>query len=152
MADPLSVTASIVGLVVPALHGTRLLLNDLEALVQAPKAITRLKEEVKSLDLALGSLRNIDEGEWKTLGATVATQAKATIQSCTQAYDGFRVDVEKWTKHSTDGTLGLRDRAKVGFFKQKQVKGMSEQLQNSKLAITEVVSIATLYTTRTQAR
>ena len=36
MADPLSITASVVGITVPALHGTRLLLDDLERLKDTP--------------------------------------------------------------------------------------------------------------------
>ena len=36
MADPFSITASVVGIVVPALHGTRLLLGDLQQLTDAP--------------------------------------------------------------------------------------------------------------------
>jgi hypothetical protein len=46
MADPLSITASIVGIIVPALHGTRLLLGDLQQLNDAPKTIKRLTDDV----------------------------------------------------------------------------------------------------------
>jgi hypothetical protein len=44
MADPLSITASAVGIIVPALHGTRLLLEDLQQLKDAPKTVKRLVE------------------------------------------------------------------------------------------------------------
>jgi hypothetical protein len=39
MADPLSIAASAVGIIVPALHGTRLLLEDLQQLKNAPKTV-----------------------------------------------------------------------------------------------------------------
>lgn len=42
MADPLSIAASVVGVTVPALHGTRLLLDELQNLKDAPKAVKRL--------------------------------------------------------------------------------------------------------------
>jgi hypothetical protein len=56
MADPLSIAASVVGVTVPALHGTRLLLDDLQQIRDAPETVQRLKDEVRSVDMALTSL------------------------------------------------------------------------------------------------
>ncbi|KAF5876255.1 uncharacterized protein Bfra_002658 [Botrytis fragariae] len=145
MADPLSITASIVGIVVPALHGTRLLLEDLQQLKDAPKTVNRLVDNVHSVDAALKSLQSIDEREWSLLGKGIAEQSETTINSCTQACDLFRADLQRWTKHSEGGKLSWQDQVKVGFFKQGQIKAMSEQLSNCRLAINSIVSIATLY-------
>ncbi|KAH8760640.1 hypothetical protein BGZ57DRAFT_770185 [Hyaloscypha finlandica] len=144
MADPLSIAASAVGVIVPALHGTRLLLEDLQQLKDAPKTVRRLVEDVHSVDTALKLLQSVEEREWGLLGAGIAEQSETTISSCTQACDLFRADLQRWTRHS-DGKLGWQDRANVGFFKQGQIKAMSEQLSNCKLTINSVVSIATLY-------
>ena len=70
MADPLSVAASIVGVTVPALHGTRLLLDDLQGIADAPKAVESLKEDLLSVDMALKSLQAVKDPEWKSLGET----------------------------------------------------------------------------------
>lgn len=147
MADPLTVAASIVGVTVPALHGTRLLLDDLKKLKDAPKTVNRLADDVHSFDVALKLLEGVEEREWKSLGTTVAEQSKTTISSYTQACDIFRTDLQRWTRHSEDGRLAWLDRANVGFFKQGQIKAISEQLQNCKLTINSVVSIATLCVT-----
>jgi hypothetical protein len=145
MADPLSITASVVGIVVPALHATRLLLADLQELKDAPKAVKRLVEDVRSVDTALELLNGIEEREWDLLGEDVAMQSKTTISSSTQACNLFRAELKKWTGHSEDGRLAWRDRANVGFFKKDQVKAMSEQLQSCKLAINLIVGVATLW-------
>jgi hypothetical protein len=144
MADPLSITASVVGIIVPALHGTRLLLEDLQQLKDAPKTVKRLVEDVHSVDTSLKLLQSVEDREWESLGVAIAEQSKTTISSCTQACDVFRTDLQRWTKHSGDGRFAWQDRANVGFFKQGQIKAMSEQLQNCKLTINSVVSIATL--------
>jgi hypothetical protein len=144
MADPLSIAASVVGITVPALHGTRLLLDDLEKLKDAPKTVKRLADDVHSVDAALKLLQNVKDREWESLGTSVAEQSKTTISSCTQACDLFRTDLKRWTRHSEDGKLAWQDRANVGFFKQGQIKAMSEQLQNCKITINTLVSIATL--------
>ena len=143
MADPLNLTASAVGIIVPALHGTRLrlLLEDLQQLKDAPKTVKRLVEDVHSVDTALKLLQKIEEREWGLLGEDVAKQS---ISSSTQACNLFRVDLQKWTRHSEDGKLVWLDRANVGFFKKDQVKAMSEQLQSCKLAINLIVGVATL--------
>ena len=146
MTDPLNITASAVGIIVPALHGTRLrlLLEDLQQLKDAPKTVKRLVGDVHSVDTALKLLQSVEEREWGLLGAGIAEQSETTISSCTQACDLFRADLQRWTRHSEDGKLAWQDRATVGFFKQGQIKAISEQLSNCKLTINSVVSIATL--------
>ena len=145
MTDPLSVAASIAGVAVPALHGTRLLFDDLQGIIDAPKSVEGLKEDLRSVDMALQSLQAINDSEWKSLGGTVANESKVAISTCTRACDMFRADLQHWTRHSEEGKLSWQDRANVGFFKQRQIKSTSEQLQTCKLTINSVVSIATLY-------
>jgi len=144
MPDPLTIAASTVGITVPALHGIRLLLKDLQQLKDAPKTVKRLVEDVHSVDTALELLQGVGDREWDLLGAGVAEESKTTISSCMQACDLFRPELQRWTRHSEDGTLAWRDRTNVGFFKQGQIKAMSEQLRNCKLTINSIVSIATL--------
>jgi hypothetical protein len=105
MADPLSIITSAVGIIVPALHGTQLLLEDLQQPKDAPKTVKRLVEDVHSVDTALKLLQRVEEREWGLLGAGIAEQSKATISSCTQACTLFRPDLQKWTRHSEDGKL-----------------------------------------------
>ncbi|KAF1974571.1 hypothetical protein BU23DRAFT_504989 [Bimuria novae-zelandiae CBS 107.79] len=145
MADPLSITAAVVGITAPALEGVRLLLNDLQQLKDAPKTVRRLLEDVHSVDAALGLLQSVENREWQLLGPDISKESERTISSCTQACFLFRTDLQRWTRHSDDGKLGWQDRAKVGLFKQGQIKAMSEQLQNCKLTVNSIVSIATLY-------
>jgi hypothetical protein len=144
MTDPLSVAAGVVGIAASALHGTRLLLDDLERLKGAPKTIKRLTDDVRSVEATLKLLQAVEDREWKSLGIAVAKQSKTTIDSCKQACELFRTDLQQWTRHSEDGKLAWQDRTSVGFFKKDQIKAMSEQLQNCKLSITNVVSVATL--------
>lgn len=145
MADPLSITASVVGITVPALHGLRLFLDDLQKIKDAPEAVTDLKDGIRSVTLALASLQGIPDREWELLGRTVADEATATISTCTRACDFLRADLLHWISHSQGGKLSWRDRATVGFLKQDRVRSMSQQLQNCKITINSVVSIATLY-------
>ena len=144
MADPLSIGAGVVGIIVPALHGSRLLLDDLQAIIDAPKALETLKNNVSLVEMALVSLQAVKDTDWELLGDAVAEQSKAAIQACTKACDLFYSDLQQWTKHSNEGTLSWNDRANVGFLKQRRIKAISNQLQTCHISINSVVSIATL--------
>ena len=144
MGEPLSTTASIIGIIVPALHGTRVLLEDLQGLKDAPKTITRLTDDVHSVHAGLELLHGVKDVDWESLGKGVNNQSRVTISRCTQACDHFKADLQKWTRHSEDGKLAWLDRATVGFFKKEQVKAMSDQLQICKLDINSIVNMATL--------
>ena len=118
MADPLSITASVVGIVIPALQATRLLLEDLQQLKDAPKTVKRLMEDVQSVNKELALLRGIADTDWELLGAGVDEHAKTTFNSCTQACRLFQTNLQRWMRHSEDGKLAWLDRTSVGFFKQ----------------------------------
>jgi len=145
MTDALSVAANIVGVAVAALHGTRLLLDDLKGIIDAPKAITTLKDDLLSVDTALKSIQGVQDQEWALLGDSVVEQSKATIKTCSESCKSFHVDLKRWTKHSDENALSFQDRVNVGFFKQKQIKAVSQQLQSCKTTINSVVGLATLY-------
>ena len=144
MTDPLSTTAGVVGITMAALHGIRLLIEDLQQLKEAPKTIRRLLADMQSVETSLKLLQDVGEREWDLLGASILEDSKTTISSCMQACRLFKSDLQRWTRHSEGGKLTWQDRASVGFFKQGQVKAMSEQLQNCKLSINLVISIGTL--------
>lgn len=145
MADPLSIAASIVGVTLPALEGTKLLINTLDQIRDAPKTITRLSQDVRSVETALGLLQRLEDRDWEPLGTTVADNSKTAINNYEKACKVFTTDLQQWTQHSGDGKLAWQDRARIGFWKTAQIKAMSDQLQNCKLSINTVVSIATLY-------
>lgn len=145
MADPVSAAAGFVGIIVPALHGARLLRRDIENLVDAPKAVGSLKEDLRSVDLAIEGLKAVKPAEWESLGQAVVEQSKVAVRTCESACDAFRSDLSRWTKHSEDGKLSLRDRFNVGFFQEQKIKSLSGQLQNCRSTINTAASTATLY-------
>ncbi|KXJ84590.1 hypothetical protein Micbo1qcDRAFT_170126 [Microdochium bolleyi] len=129
MADPFGITTGVVGIVVPALHATRLLLDDLRKISDAPSTVEALREDVGFVEATLESLKAAGQPQWTALGGTVAEQSEHAITSCTA---------------SCTNDISWRDRAGLGFFRESQIKAMSEQLQKYRATLTLVISTATL--------
>ena len=142
--DPLSVTAAVVGIAAPAVHAIHLLSEDIQKIVDAPETLNSLRKNLLSVDQALASLQAVSDAQWKSLGDTVVSQSKAATTSCGESCDRFRTALNRWTRHSEDGKLSLRDRAMVSFFRQGYIRSLSEQLQNCSIALISVTSTATL--------
>ncbi|KAK4119842.1 hypothetical protein N657DRAFT_674661 [Parathielavia appendiculata] len=150
--DPLSITAAIVGITAPTVHCIRLLSEDIQKIVDAPETLKSLRNDLLSVDQALASLHTVSDEQWRSLGETVVSQSKAATASCAESCDRFRTALSRWTRHSEDGKLSLRDRTMVGFFKQGYVKSMSEQLHHCKITLSSVVCIATLHSSLQQTQ
>lgn len=142
--DPLSITAGVVGIVAPTLHCVHVLVKDLQSIADAPEAVTALTNDLQSVDLALASVQTVTESQWRSLGDAVISQSRSVTTSCKTSCERFKTSLDRWTRHSTDGTLSWRDRATLGVFRQGHIKSMSEQLQNCNITLSSVASIATL--------
>ncbi|ETS85701.1 hypothetical protein PFICI_03726 [Pestalotiopsis fici W106-1] len=145
MADPLSITASIVGITVPALHAVRLLLDDVQKLSDAPNAAQQLRDDLGAVESAITSLQHVNDEDLANLGENIAANIRTTIRICQKTCESFRADLQRWTRHSDAEKLSWRDRTTIGFFKEGQIKSMSQQLQNCKTTINSTVGIAVLY-------
>ncbi|KAK7928765.1 hypothetical protein PG985_005763 [Apiospora marii] len=121
MADPVSIALGAAGILAPALHWTRLLVEDLRKISDAPSTLKTLHEDVRSVEAALQSLNVISPPQWEALGAAVFEQ------------------------HSNEGSISTRDRLSLGFVRQDQVKSMFEQLQKYLIALNLIISTATLH-------
>ncbi|KAK9349843.1 hypothetical protein V1523DRAFT_139696 [Lipomyces doorenjongii] len=119
-ADPLSIGAGVAGIIVPLLHGSRLLLDDLQCSIGALTPLETLKTDLSSVSMALTLLKAVKDVEWGLLGDVVVYQAKATSRTCAKACDLFRTDQQRWTK-SDAGKLSWQNRAPIGFLKQRQI-------------------------------
>ena len=144
MADPLSSAASIVGIAFPALQVIRLLSDDLHNIMEAPQTIQNLKADVSSARVAIQAIQAIEDLELEALGKPVVELVKVAIEHCAGACDSFRNDLQRWTKHSQSGKLSWQDRAKIGIFKEHQLRAMSEHLQSCKITCNTAVGVATL--------
>lgn len=145
MTDPLSVAAGVTGFITFALHGIRVLLEDLDQIKQAPENVLALREELRSVQRSITSLSSISHNDWNSIDSNITAEAESVIESCGQTCETFRGRIEHWTRHSSGDKLSVLDRPHIGFFKSSEMKSMQGKLQAFKISIVCVASLATLY-------
>jgi hypothetical protein len=147
MPEPVLSTASaIVSLIVPALHITRILRDDVKRIKDAPQEIRDLSADVDSYADCLELLQTVQQPEWDKLGAETASKTQKAVRICEDACTGFHTQLKDWTKHSdTDGKLSRRDRFQIGFFEKEQIKVLQRQLQSGKASLNNTIAVAGLY-------
>ncbi|SPJ87081.1 uncharacterized protein FTOL_12106 [Fusarium torulosum] len=148
--DPLSITAGVVGVAVPALQCTQQLRKTIQAILDAPSDIASLGEELLIIEQAITSIQEVSDQQWQSLGESVVSQSKTGMSLCRKSCSKFQAAIDDWTRHGQDGKLSWRDRTAIGLFRQGQIKSTSSQLQNCKGTLTSVVSIANLYSSLQQ--
>lgn len=142
-------TLAITSLVFPALHAVDLLLNDILWIHDAPSDLTDVQDELDDVRLALQMLekslkdrRNIDD-EFQDLVCN--GHIEKSVTACSGACKGFREQLQKWLRHSTDTEVHWWDRAKVGFLGAKKVDALITELNTCKVTIILALSSAYLY-------
>jgi hypothetical protein len=157
MADPLSVTASVVGITVPVLHGIRLLIDDIQKIVEAPETLHQLLADLVSLSLILNSIEAVEQSAWQNLGDHVFAQFKHTLELCQRACKRFREDLNNWTGGSASDVapdepaaaqkgkpLSWKGRFVVGFLRERQIKTMAVHIQGCKITCNCLIGVAVL--------
>lgn len=137
MADPLSIVAGVAGTLVPALHWTRVLLDNVEKVSDAPAVVKALKEDLCTVKMVLESLKTVTEPQWDSVGTEVVTKLNTTISIYTESCNKLETDVGHLTRHS--GKMTLRDRINI-LFKENRIKSMSEQLQICKSTLSATMN------------
>ncbi|EEU36620.1 uncharacterized protein NECHADRAFT_97213 [Fusarium vanettenii 77-13-4] len=126
MGDPLSVTASVVGIVAAAVQGVQLLSNTIERIRNAPEAVQSIQDEIQQLKPILTQLESaIKEGR---SGLILGSEIKLALENCHRVCIKSSESLEYWTRHSTDSQMSKIDSAKIGILRQDQVRTLKEQL------------------------
>ncbi|KAF5264215.1 hypothetical protein NW761_014794 [Fusarium oxysporum] len=149
MADPLSITASVFGIVGPALHGIRILIKDIKYIKNAPETLRNLLTGLQVVEKALESINDIEEEQWKSLGKATVGFVTTTITKTYETCEEFKNDLEKWP---ADGKISLWDKGTLGFWKKGDMEDMSKQLHTCQSTITSVTSTATLHSSLKNAQ
>jgi hypothetical protein len=119
--DPLSVTAGVIAIATVAWQSCKAAHCLVNALVEAPQAITRAKNSLIETQKTLGALgQTLTTTSESVLDPVLRTiQLDATLASTQHLCDEFTAAITRYTSHSTEERFSKRDRIMANFHESK---------------------------------
>ena len=143
MADPLSVAASVVGLLTAAAQISQTLYNVTKRMKRAPKEIKDARTEVDDIRNVLSQLQLFVMGAAKASSSRTSLilveQVVATLAATVTTFSALDVFVETL---DSDENLGLMDRVRW-LMKEKDLKELISKLQLHKSSMSLMLTILT---------
>ena len=123
--DPFSITAGALGITDFALSSIDQLRKTIGGLAEAQDVVQDITSNLEAIQRPLTALQ-----EFKFADSPSCTSAKEdlkktgvaeAVNKCGQACADFNEKLNKWTKHSTNTKLSLRDRLSVGVWNKEKI-------------------------------
>jgi hypothetical protein len=143
MADPLSVTASVVGITTAALQSVQFLAKTIGDIKDVPDTIKSIRADLQAVELILRNLNKALQGDDSQI--VRSDQIKPAVENCDRACTTFKSLLDHWTRHSTKEKTFWIDRWRVGLFGQERIRSFKGQLSDCKGTLSVALSTATMY-------
>ncbi|KAF8850695.1 hypothetical protein BDZ45DRAFT_731398 [Acephala macrosclerotiorum] len=133
--EGVAAASAVIGIVVAALHGARVLYEDFEKVVHVDKTLLPIRNDLKALVDVLSSLSVfVNDENTPQVALLVLKQNSVELASdnCQKVCTAFQAKLDEWTKHSNDGKISWRDKIKPGFFGEAEIHEFRTQLLASK--------------------
>jgi hypothetical protein len=130
MADPISITSGIVGLVSFGLQASQALYTTLQSLKNYTKTIRELKQQLEALQNVLQDLEKAADDELISEFESI----KLPLYCCAKACKEFEGMIRKCTENSSDTHRSFRDWAKLRYMGN-DINGFCDQLATYKSTI-----------------
>lgn len=132
--DPVSITAATIGITEAALSSISHLRDFISSLAEAREAVQDIASTLEAIQRPLDALKQLQISDSATY-AEAKTDLEKTglakaVNDCGQACDNFSKRLKKWTKHSSDSRLSLRDRLSVGVWNKEKIRTFRTQVQS----------------------
>ncbi|KAF5618710.1 White collar 1 [Fusarium sp. NRRL 52700] len=145
MSDPLSVTASVVGIVGALLHGSKRLYEFIDSLQNAPKDIAALSTDLRALYEILAHVTNIQDR--LSSHVDLCTSLKTPLENCLNIFDEFTTLLQGFTQTSRDGTIQVRVWKQMAWaFKDKEIQLFRDTITTYKISLDMALSAMTFST------
>tara|TARA_R110002003_G_scaffold1184_5_gene22604 strand:- start:11063 stop:11626 length:564 start_codon:yes stop_codon:yes gene_type:complete len=141
--DPLTITASVVGITTAALQSVQFLVQTIDKIKEAPDTIKGVSTDLRVIQPVLQSLIRIVQDSPSEI--VLSEQIKHAVENCERACGTFHSQVKHWREHSTEDKMFWIDRWKVGLFGLERIKTFRGQLSDCKGTLSVALSTAIMY-------
>ena len=146
MADPLSVTASVIAVATIAYKSSQALCEVIDTITQAPETFCALSADVKALNQLLALMADATEAKKQAANLPAAQTAclkalELPLHGCAQACENFKAKLDKLMSHSSDSHTSMGDRIKL-HFRSKEIESLQFKLSSYKSTLSIALSFA----------
>ncbi|KAI5924519.1 hypothetical protein F4810DRAFT_664018 [Camillea tinctor] len=144
--DPLSITASAIGITGFATSSIVQLHDFINSLTDAKDVVQDIASNLQGIERSLATLETLCISDETTSAAAKEDLKKAgvaeAVNRCGDACSDFTKNLEKWTKHSSTKKLSLRDRFLVGVWNKEKIRTFKSQVRSCE-AIVQFAVVST---------
>lgn len=123
--DPFSITAGALGITGFALLNIEQLRKTISGLAEAQDVVQDIASNLEAIQRPLTALQEFKFPDGPSCAAAKEDLKKTgvaeAVNKCGQACADFNEKLKKWTKHSTNTKLSLRDRLSVGVWNKEKI-------------------------------
>jgi hypothetical protein len=142
--DPLSITAATIGISGAAITSIVSVRNTINNIRDAEDVVGNIRTQLESIQRPLDSLKELRISDTSTLTASKEALAKSgvaeAVNDCGKACAAFEKKLQKWTKHSPEGKLSLRDKITVNLWNKEKVLTFKTRVETCQLSVQFAVS------------
>jgi hypothetical protein len=143
MADPLSVTAGIVGVVGFALHSAKRLHDFIDSLRDAPHDIAAISKDLKALYEVLGILAGMQHELARN--AALCECLLSPLDNCVDIFEEFTITLHRYSHTTREGALKVRTWKQIPWaFKDTEIQRFRDTLLTYKASMSLAISVVNL--------
>ena len=142
MTDPLSITASVIGITTAAIGGVKLLYTTIGDIKGVPTALGNIRSDLQVVEPVLHKLRTELESEDSQV--LLIDDIKGAVENCNSACSTFQKSLDYWMRHATKHKAFWAEwsaRVKVGVFEQGTINVFRGRLNDCKSTL--IVALST---------
>ncbi len=141
--EPLSITASVVGITTAALQSAQFLVKTIDTVKDAPGTIKDISADLGAIESVLQDLNaKVQDASSQIIRSN---QIGPAVENCNRACKSFQLQVERWMKYSKEDKIFWISRWKIGLFGQDRIKVFKGQLNDCKSTLNVALTTATLF-------
>ncbi|KAI1169618.1 hypothetical protein F4777DRAFT_202128 [Nemania sp. FL0916] len=127
--DPFSIVAGTIGITDATVSSITRLHDFISGLAEAEEVVQDIASNLDGIRRPLASLNELDmpDGAMNDLNKTGVVES---VNRCGDACANFNKSLEKWTKHSSNTNMSLRDRFSVGVWNKEKIRTFRMQVQS----------------------
>lgn len=147
MADPLSVTASIVSITAAALHSFSKLQDLIGKIKDAPSLVAAIKMDLENVDVIVSGLRNsLEKPTTDTESEHLFDDLRIqfAVKTCGEVCGRFESTLMHWIRHSKEDKMHWWDRIRAGYFGEEKIKAFTAELGTCKATVSLALEAANL--------